>query len=280
MIQIEKHSGVGFVWLARPDKHNAFDGDMLEAIDSTFAEWQDDPQLRVIVLGSEGASFCSGADLKWMAQQGKAGPDANRANAVQLGRVFHRIATSKKPVVARVHGAARGGGVGLLAACDITVASTDASFALTEVRLGLVPAVISPFLVERLGPSQARALFLTGDTVSAQDAYRLGLVHHLVAPEALTDRVTSVVRSLLLGGPQAQVACKQLVAAVQYRNPLDMLEFTADLIAQRRASEEATEGMRAFIERRPASWVPHAESAAETVTEPVTAPVPSPDKES
>jgi len=256
VIEIEKHSGVGFVWLARPDKHNAFDGDMLEALDSLFAEWQDDPQVRVIVLGSKGASFCAGADLKWMAEQGKAGPEANRANAVQLGRVFHRIATSNKPVVARVHGAARGGGVGLLAACDITVASTDASFALTEVRLGLIPAVISPFIIERLGPSQARALFLTGDTVSAEEAYRLGLVHHLVAPAALTDRVTSVVRSLLLGGPQAQIACKKLVASVQYHNPHELLDFTADMIAQRRASAEATEGMRAFLDRRPANWIP------------------------
>lgn len=275
MIQIEKHSGVGFVWLARPDKHNAFDGDMLEAIDSTFAEWQEDPQLRVIVLGSEGASFCAGADLKWMAEQGKAGPEANRANAVQLGRVFHRIANSSKPVVARVHGAARGGGVGLLAACDITVASTDATFALTEVRLGLVPSVISPFVVERLGPSQARALFLTGDTVSAEDAYRLGLVHHLVAPDRLTDRVTSVVRSLLLGGPQAQAACKKLVASVQYRSPEAMLEFTADLIAERRASAEATEGMRAFLDRRPANWIPQAEADVPTLHAPApTAPAP------
>lgn len=256
MIQIEKHSGVGFVWLARPDKHNAFDGDMLEAIDHTIAEWQDDPSLRVIVLGSEGASFCAGADLAWMAEQGKLGTEGNRANAVQLGKVFHRLADSKKPIVARVHGAARGGGVGLLAACDITVASTAATFALTEVRLGLVPAVISPFLIERLGPSQARALFLTGDTVTAEDAYRLGLVHHLVPPEGLTDRVTQVVRSLLLGGPEAQVACKKLVKTVQFRDPHDVFEATVDAIAERRQSQEATEGMRSFLERRPAAWIP------------------------
>lgn len=256
MIQLDKHAGVGFIWLARPQKHNAFDGDMLEAIDATVAEWQDDPGVRVIVLGSEGPSFCAGADLAWMSAQAQLGPDANRANAQKLGGVFHRIAASKKPVVARVHGAARGGGVGLVAACDIAVASEDASFALTEVRLGLVPGVISPFVVERIGPSQARALFMTGDTVSAQDAFRLGLVHHLVPADELTPRVTAVVRSLILGGPDALAVCKRLAAEVAFRKPAEVFDYTVAAIAAARASDEAAEGMAAFLQRRPPAWVP------------------------
>lgn len=257
MIQLDKANGVGFLWLARPDKHNAFDGDMLEALDATVREWGEDPGVRVIVLGSEGPSFCAGADLKWMAEQGRLGPEANRAGALRLGQVFHTLANSKKPIVARVHGAARGGGVGLVAACDIAVASEQASFALTEVRLGLVPAVISPFVVERLGPSQARALFLTGDNVPAKEAHRLGLVHRCVPHSELTNEVTAVVRSLLQGGPEALLACKELVTAVAYKDKAEVLEQTVDLIGQRRASAEAAEGMAAFLERRPPAWIPY-----------------------
>jgi len=256
VIQVEKQSGVGFIWLARPQKHNAFDGAMLEAIDATVAEWGEDPSVRVIVLGSEGPSFCAGADLGWMAAQAELGPEANRENAKKLGQVFHRLAASPKPIVARVHGAARGGGVGLVAACDIAVASDAASFALSEVRLGLIPGVISPFVVERIGPSQARALFLTGDSVNAQTALRIGLVHDVVPASELTNRVTAAVRSLILGGPEALAACKQLVNGVAYRHPTEVFDFTAQAIADRRASDEAAEGMMAFLQRRPPAWVP------------------------
>lgn len=256
MWQIEVQHGVGTLKLARPERRNAFDGEMLAQLRATLAAWQDDPAVRVVVLAAEGSTFCAGADLMWMAAEASKGHEGNLQNAIELGRSFHALARSRKPVVARVQGAARGGGVGLVAACDIAVASTQASFALTEVRLGLAPAVISPFVVERLGPSQARALFLTGDEVPAADAYRLGLVHHLVAPEDLDAKVAAVVRSLVAGGPEALVACKRLVDEVAFRPPEAVLEATAALIAERRASAEAQEGMVAFLQKRPAAWIP------------------------
>lgn len=258
MIRLELSAGVGRIWLARPDKRNAFDGTMLATIGQAIADWGEDPSCRVIVLGAEGTNFCAGADIGWMAEQAMDGPEANREGARKLGEVFHAIASSKKPVVGRIQGSARGGGVGLAAACDIAVASTQASFALTEVRLGLLPAVISPFVVERLGPSQARALFITGDAIDGAEAYRLGLVHHLTQPDDLDAGVARVVQSLLAGGPEALLACKQLVATVAFRPPAEVFAQTVDAISERRASPEAQEGMMAFLERRPAAWIPKA----------------------
>jgi methylglutaconyl-CoA hydratase len=255
-IRLDIQAGIGRLWLARPDKHNAFTGEMLSAIQDAVMRCASDDAVRVIVLCAEGRSFCSGADLAWMAAQAGSGPEGNRANARQLGEVFHTLANSVKPTLARVQGPARGGGVGLAAACDITVASDAASFALTEVRLGLVPGVISPFVVERLGPSHARALFMTGESLPAADAWRLGLVHHLVPAEALDAKVDSVIEALLRGGPEALFACKRLVQAVAFRDKREVFETTVEAIAERRESAEAREGMAAFLEKRPARWVP------------------------
>ena len=256
MIRTHIRAGVAHLWLARPDKHNAFDGAMLADLAMALDALERDAAVRVVVLAGEGPSFCAGADLGWMLQQAQDGDAANAKGVVQIAQAFHRIAGLAKPVVARVHGAARGGGVGLVAACDVAVASTAASFTLTEVRLGLLPAVISPFIVERVGPSQARALFLLGDKVSAEDAWRLGLVHSIVAPDDLDARVERTVASLLAGGPEALAACKRLVRDVAFRAPVDVLDVTAQALAQRRASEEAAEGIAAFLEKRPAAWIP------------------------
>jgi methylglutaconyl-CoA hydratase len=256
MIRTDLHQGVGTLWLARADKHNAFDGAMLLQAGEALAAFEADAKCRVVVLAGEGASFCAGADLKWMMEQAMAGDAANREGVLMIARTFHRIAELKKPVVARVQGAARGGGVGLVAACDVAVASSAASFTLTEVRLGLLPAVIAPFVVERVGPSQARALFLLGEKVSAEDAYRIGIVHTLVEPAHLDAAVHAAVESLCKGGPEALFACKQLVRRVAFRPPSDVLELTAQALAERRATEEAAEGMAAFLEKRPAAWIP------------------------
>lgn len=256
MIRATLEQGVGRLFLARPDKKNAFNGEMLETIARTVDAWGDDPACRVIVLGSDGETFCAGADLAWMAAQAAGGDAANRDNARMLGGVFHRIAKCKKPVVGRIQGAARGGGVGLASAVDIAVGSHEASFALTEVRLGLLPGVISPFVVERLGPSHARALFMTGETVGASDALRLGLLHKLVAAEQLDAAVDDVVHLLVQGGPEALLACKRLVDAVAFRQPDEVFDYTVNAIAERRASPEAMEGMTAFLQKRRASWIP------------------------
>jgi len=256
MIETRIERGVGWLTLARPEKKNAFNGEMLEAIDAFVARAADDDAVRVIVLAAHGDTFCAGADLAWMAQWADASKDENAASARALGGVFHRLAGSAKPVVARIQGGARGGGVGLAAAVDIAIAAENASFALSEVRLGLLPGVISPFVVERLGPSRARALFLTGAPIDAREAWRIGLVHHVVPASDLDAKVAEVVGQLAQGGPQALLACKQLVGQVAYRPPGEVLDLTAGLIADRRVSAEAQEGMMAFLERRKARWVP------------------------
>ncbi len=259
-IRIERREGIAWLWLARPEKHNAFDGAMLLAIDKAIGELAEASDVRVIVIAGEGRSFCAGADLGWMAEQAGAGHEANVASAVRMGEIFHHIASCPKPVVARVHGAALGGGVGLAMAADITIATRRAVFGLTEVRLGLVPGVISPFVVRRVGPSQARALFLTGERVTAADAWRLGMVHWLEEDDdALERRLDVVIAALVAGGPQAQAASKRLVDAVAFQAPADVLELTAEFIATRRESAEAAEGMAAFLLRRRPSWIPGAQ---------------------
>lgn len=256
MIRITLDNGIGRITLARPEKKNAFNGDMLATLETAIRQFGEDPACRVIVLAADGETFCAGADLAWMASQADGGREANISGAKALGGVFHTIAKSRKPVVGRIQGAARGGGVGLAAAVDIAVASEKASFALTEVRLGLLPGVISPFVVERLGPSKARQLFMTGETVDAREAWRVGLVHHVVAHDDLDAKVQEVLDLLILGGPEALLACKRLVDIVAFRQPDEVFAQTAELIANARASEEAQAGMMAFLTRQPAPWVP------------------------
>ncbi|MBM4343447.1 MAG: enoyl-CoA hydratase/isomerase family protein [Deltaproteobacteria bacterium] len=256
MIRTETHQGVARLILARPEKKNAFNGEMLQAIDRAVAAWGADPAVRVIVVQADGETFCAGADLAWMAQYADADRATNVQSARDLGGVFHRIAKAPKPVVGRIQGAARGGGVGLAAAVDIAIASDRATFALTEVRLGLLPGVISPFVVERVGPSRARQLFMTGETVSAVDAERWGLVHACVPHDDLDARVDAVVAQLVQGGPEALLACKQLVDVVAFQPSHAVFDQTAELIADRRVSTEAQEGMVAFLTRRKAGWVP------------------------
>lgn len=256
MVKTEIAHGIGYLTLARAEKKNCFNGEMLQAIDAFIAAVAEDPQVRVVVLRSEGETFCAGADLIWMAQWADASREDNIASARDLGGVFHRLSQSKKPVIGRIQGAARGGGVGLAAAVDIAVAADQASFALSEVRLGLLPGVISPFVVERIGPSWARALFLTGDAIDAQQAWRIGLVHHVVPADQLDAKVAAVAAQLMQGGPEALLACKRLVDTVAFRPPQDVFGQTAELIADRRVSAEAREGMTAFLTKRKAEWIP------------------------
>ena len=264
-IVVSTDAGVTRITLARPEKRNAFDGEMLTALQRALADAQADANVRVIVIQSLGKVFCAGADLKWMAQQAAGGASANLAGAKRMGGVFHSVSACRKPVVARVQGATMGGGVGLASACDIVVAGGAAWFALSEVRLGLVPAVISPFVVRRVGPAKARALFMLGGKVSAIESHRIGLVDVLVddvpaAPaaghSALDAAVDGVLSELVKGAPGAQYACKRLVDGIAWRDPADVLDFTAHAIADQRATDEATEGITAFLSKRPASWIP------------------------
>lgn len=267
-ITIEERAGVRTILLDRPQKRNAFDGTMLTALADALAAAEAADTVRVVVIASRGPVFCAGADLKWMAQQAAGGADANLAGARRMGGIFHAVSACKKPVVARVQGATMGGGVGLASACDIVVASPNAWFALSEVRLGLVPAVISPFVVRRVGPAKGRALFMLGGRVPAAEAHRIGLVDVLcdrddASDSALDAAVAATVKQLVAGAPGAQYACKTLVDGIAWRDPADVLDFTAAAIAEQRATAEASEGIAAFLGKRPASWIPQASEDGE-----------------
>ncbi len=255
-IRVSVQSGVMSVVLARPDKRNAFDGEMLTGVQAALQRADEDEAVRVVVIRSLGSVFCAGADLKWMAAQAAAGPDANLEGARRMGGVFHSVSACKRPVVARVQGATMGGGVGLASACDIVIAAPEAFFALSEVRLGLVPAVISPFVTRRVGPAKARALFMLGGKVTADEAHRIGLADMLVPAEELDAAVDRAVLELAKGAPSAQRRCKELVDGIAWRDPADVLDFTAAMISAQRATPEAAEGISAFLGKRKAAWIP------------------------
>jgi methylglutaconyl-CoA hydratase len=252
MLKIDDNRGIRRLELARPEKRNAFDGELITALDAAVADAAADAAVRVIVLAAAGEVFSAGADLGWMAQAAALGEQENLAATKRLGQLFYTLRHSPKPVVARVQGPALGGGVGLVAAADLAVASTRARFGFTEARLGLLPAVISPFVVRRVGPARANAMFLLAEAVDAAEAYRVGLVDRVVEPAELDSAVESIVQSLMLGGPEALRACKELVDLNEAGGAT--LDETSKLIAWRRASDEAQEGMRAFLEKRKPKW--------------------------
>ncbi|MCA8958634.1 MAG: enoyl-CoA hydratase/isomerase family protein [Planctomycetes bacterium] len=243
------------VRLNRPDKRNAFNGTVVEELADCFARIDADPQARVVVLSGNGKSFSAGADLAWMIEQSELSERDNAASATRMAGMFLAIARCSKPVVARIHGHALGGGSGLTAAADIAVATHSTVFGLTEVKLGIVPAVISPFVMQKIGVGRARALFLTGERFDGREAERVGLVHRAVAESELDAEVDRVVAELLGSGPAAVASAKRLIGVVGALSLEDAIPVTAQWIAALRATPEAREGMRAFLDKRPAEWV-------------------------
>lgn len=256
-IELEKHGPATWVWLNRPELHNALNEALIRDLTDTFRSLERDTGTRVIVLSGRGRSFCAGADIESMKRQGAASAAANRDNARELADLFHAIASSPKPTIARVNGAAIGGGLGLVCACDIAVAANDAKFAASEVRLGLIPATIGPYVVRAIGARWARRLFQTAERVHAAQAEHIGLVHETVAYDLLDPRVHALIADLLAGAPGAQHATKELIDTVTGR-PItaELIEYTAERIAVLRAQEEAREGLSAFLEKRKPGWVP------------------------
>lgn len=256
-IQIEVSAAVARLWMNRPEVHNALNEAMIDELTCAFVSLGEDSSVRMIVLSGRGQSFSAGADVESMKRQGGAPLDANLANARQLAEMFRAIAFSPKPTIARVNGAAIGGGLGLVAACDIAVASSAAVFATSEVRLGLIPSAIAPYVVRAMGPRQARRLFLTGERIAARQAEKIGLVHEVVDPDRLDTALQAVVDDLFRGAPLAQLAAKDVIDAVASQ-PItsDLIEDTAHRIAGIRSEPEAREGLAAFLEKRRASWVP------------------------
>lgn len=256
-IVTEVDQGVGIITLNRADRHNAFDGQTVGELIQALAGMAGDSAVRVVVLSSAGKTFCAGADLEWMRVAAKWTSAENEADARVLAEMLHRLATLPKPTIARVQGSAYGGGVGLIAACDIAVATFDAQFALSEVKLGLIPATIAPHVIAAIGERHARRYMLTAERFSAAEAYRLGLLHEMVADEAALDQALGAVIDALLGaGPGALAECKDLIRTVTHR-AIDsgLIAETARRIARVRASEEGRQGIAAFLEGRKPSWV-------------------------
>jgi methylglutaconyl-CoA hydratase len=251
---------VALLTLNRPERHNAFDDALIAELTDALRTAEADETIRVVILSAAGRSFSAGADLNWMKRVATASQEENKRDAMALAALMRTLAELRKPTIARVQGAAYGGGVGLVACCDIAVAAVRATFALTEARLGLIPAVISPYVVAAIGARQARRYFMTAESLDAAEAWRLGLVHELAQDEAdLDGKVAKIVDALLACGPAAQVECKSLVRAVTNRPvSLELIQDTAERIARVRASAEGVEGVRAFLEKRRSAWLPPA----------------------
>ncbi len=254
-LDVRVDSGVATVWMNRPERHNAFDDTLIVELQAAFSVLDDDAATRVIVLAGHGKSFSAGADLNWMRRAAAYGLEENLRDARALAAMLRTIDRTRKPTVARVHGAALGGGTGLACACNIAIASTDASFATTEVKFGIVPATIGPYVVRAIGERMASRYFLTAERFDAHEARRIGMVHEVCAPEALDERVRSVTQSLLAGGPNAQAAAKLLLRTITHRTIDDaLIEDTARCIAELRATPEAKEGVGAFLDKRDPGW--------------------------
>jgi len=250
--------GVVTLVLNRPERHNALSASLVEALDAALARLAGDGAVRAVVLTGEGRSFCAGADIGEMRAAADSTPEDNERDARRLAALLHRLDRFPRPTVARVQGNAFGGALGLIAACDIAVGTHDAVFSLSEVRLGIAPAMISPYVLRAIGLRQARRLCLTGERFGAAAAERIGLLHEAVAAEQLDSTVDRLVSDLLRGAPGAQAAIKSLLAEVAGRDEASdqrLAEGTARSIAQLRAAPEGREGLAAFLEKRPAHWV-------------------------
>jgi methylglutaconyl-CoA hydratase len=255
LVEIERQGAVARVWFNRPDVHNALSAELGAELVEALSMLRSDAAIRVLVLGGHGPSFCAGADIGAMKASANATFDDNLAEAVRLGEMFAALADFPKPVVGRIHGGVYGGGVGFTCACDIAVASEDAKFGLTEVRLGILPGLISPYVLRRLGDRAARELMLTGERFDAKRAQELGVVHHLVPVAELDAKVDERVGELLKGGPQAQARIKQLLVRREEMGWDEYRRSLPETLASVRSGPEARDGLAAFLEKRKPGWL-------------------------
>ena len=255
-LQVELDAGVASVWLNRPDVRNAFNETTIAEITHTFNALGADDQVKVIVLGARGVAFCAGADLNWMKKMAASTHEENRPDAAQLAAMLLAINTCPKPVVARIQGDCYAGGIGLVAACDIAVAADGVQFCLSEVKLGLIPATIAPYVIKAMGENAARRYFLTAERFPAAEAQRIGFLHAVSAADELDGAVESIVNALLANSPNAVREAKRLVRDVAGQ-PLtpELIDDTVGRIATIRASAEGGEGVRSFLEKRKPSWL-------------------------
>ena len=255
-LEIELNGPVATIWMNRPDLHNAFDENLIAELTAACVALDADPDVRIVVLAGRGKSFSAGADLNWMKRAANNGVDDNLNDARALAGMLRTLAEMKKPTIARVQGAALGGGMGLASACDIAIASTRAVFATSEVKFGIIPSAISPYVLRAIGARQAYRYFQSAERIDAARAREIGLVHEAVAPEQLDAKVKEIVDALIQGGPLAQAAAKELIRAVDNQSINDhVVEDTAHRIAHLRATPEAREGIAAFLDKRQPNWI-------------------------
>lgn len=256
-LRLETVEGVALVWMNRPEARNALDETMIAELTGAFQRLDAAPEVRAVVLAGIGPAFCAGVDLNRMKRMAGFSLKQNAEDAMELARMLAALASMKKPTVARVHGAAFAGGTGLVAACDIAVAAHEAEFCLSEVKLGLVPATVSPYVIAAMGERMAHRYFLSAERFSASEAYRIGLAQEIAPIEELDATVNQILGHLVQGAPEAHAATKELMRAVA-RKPLTqaLIADTAKRTATARASKAGREGVRAFLERRQPNWVP------------------------
>lgn len=256
-VAVRRKGSVAEILLDRPAVHNAFDDTLIGELTQALRDADADAGVRAVVLSGNGSTFSAGADLNWMRGMAAASEADNRADSARLATLMRTLNFLSKPTIARVNGSAYGGGVGLVACCDIAIGVDGAKFSLSEVKLGLVPAVISPYVVAAIGARQSRRLFLTAEVIDATEAARIGLLHQCVAPGELDAAVERQLHWLAKGGPNAQHEAKRLALAMSgmdVGSQVDIDEINAALIARLRVSEEGQEGLGAFLDKRPARW--------------------------
>ncbi|MBU3725857.1 MAG: enoyl-CoA hydratase/isomerase family protein [Burkholderiaceae bacterium] len=255
-LEVTREGKVATIWMNRPEVFNAFNEQLIDDLHNAFKALDQDASIRVVVLAGRGKHFSAGADLNWMKRASGYTEAENVADARRFSGMLRAIAELSKPTIARVQGAALGGGTGLTAACDMAVAAVDAAFATSEVKFGIIPAVISPYVLRAIGPRQALRYFQSAERISADRAMAIGLVNEVVPVDQLDAAVSQMVEALLIGAPDAQKAAKDLISAVNGR-PIDdaVTDETAQRIAKRRATAEAKDGISAFLEKRQPAWI-------------------------
>lgn len=256
LLTVELRDRAAYVTLNRPDVRNAFNSQLIEELKRTFYDISEGNagDVRAVVLAGAGQSFCAGADINWMRASLEFSHDENVADAIHMANMFDQINRCPVPVIGRVHGAALGGGVGLAAVCDIVVAAENTAWAFSEAKLGIAPAVISPYVLAKIGRSHARALFFTAERFNSQRALQIGLAHIVVQKESLATEVARLVSEILSSSARAIARAKELIADVPGLEPTAAMELTAQAIAALRISPEGQEGLRAFLEKRNAEW--------------------------
>lgn len=254
-IKLSINDNVAYIDFCRPEVHNAFNDTVIYEMTDLFKKLDDDKSLRAVVLTGEGKSFCAGADLNWMKRVITQSFEENLKESNALADLFALIYNFRCPVIGKINGAAIGGGVGFVAVCDIAIAADSAVFSFSEVKIGLVPACIGPYVVKKIGEGKAREFFITGERMKAEKAFKIGLVNNYVEDDELDPAVDDLLKMIKSSGPDAIAVAKKLVASVPNMNEGEYKPFTAEMIARLRISDEGQEGMNAFLEKRKPKWV-------------------------